>query len=640
MKRKIFFLILFAYGIASGQSQKEIEAIKSTYNKNEISSLIKNFNAKYSDSEKRIKNYLLSHPNQTVEYVDSKGNLCRVVDIVNNQPIIITTDNYLAAVAYRTNQLYPGGTLGLSLDGTNMTVGMWDGGWALKTHTEFMNSQTPAVTRITVGDGIGATSDFHATHVAGTIIAKGVSSSARGMAPKASLVSYTWDNDIAEVTMEASNNALLISNHSYGIPIFSDGTQVAPNWLMGCYTSEAADWDALARTMPYYLMVTSAGNSGGDEYTGGIAPGYDKLTSDKNAKNILVVANANPTVHPITGAFSSLLINPSSSQGPSDDGRIKPDIAGDGTNVYSASNASNTSYETSSGTSMASPGVAGSLLLLQQHYNNLNSAYMRSSTLKAVVCHTALDDTASVGPDPRFGYGFLDAKASAQLITNANNAVPTAIIQENSLSQGGSYTFNVVVNNPQTLKATLCWIDPQGNSHDNELNSTTPALVNDLDIRIIKNTETNYPWKLQLSDVTAPAIKGDNIVDNVEKVEVENASGTYTIQITHKGIMLFGPQAYSLVVSGFDQAVLKNSSYQLSGISVYPNPANDILNIDSSKTLVKGFEIYDIQGRMVNSGITSGTNLLSVDLQMLNSGVYFVKVLSEEGTFTQKFIKK
>src|SRR5690606_2383827 len=98
-------------------------------------------------------------------------------------------------------------------------------------------------------------------------------------------------------------------------------------------------------------------------------------------------------------------------QGPTDDGRIKPDIAADGTALLSTSNDGD--YGSSTGTSMSSPSVSGALLLLQEHYNDLHpTEFMRSSTVKALVCHTALDDNASIGPDPKFGWGLLDARES------------------------------------------------------------------------------------------------------------------------------------------------------------------------------------------------------------------------------------
>lgn len=55
-----------------------------------------------------------------------------------------------------------------------------------------------------------------------------------------------------------------------------------------------------------------------------------------------------------------------SSWGPTDDGRIKPDIVADGVSVFSTTATHDSSYGYKSGTSMATPNAAGSLLLLQE----------------------------------------------------------------------------------------------------------------------------------------------------------------------------------------------------------------------------------------------------------------------------------
>ncbi len=624
-----------------GQNNIEKEKIINSYDKNKVASLKYEISLKEKERNERIANFILKNPNFVSPfYKDDRKYL--MVDIIEDHPIYYVTDNALSAKASKTNQLYPGGDLGLSLEGQGMNVAIWDGGWVFRPHVEFMDSQTVPVTRITIGDGQvpDPVSDLHPTHVAGTIIAKGVAFSAKGMAPKANLKSYDWDNDLIEVSNEVSLNALLLSNHSYGVPILDDnGDMNAPNWYMGCYNTTAVNWDNLAYNLPYYLMVASAGNDGYTSYSGGLLPGYDKLTGNKNCKNNLVIANADPTVHPITGVMSSLVINGSSSQGPSDDGRIKPDIAADGTSLYSTSNAGTTSYATLTGTSMASPSVTGSLLLLQEHYNNLHSGFMRAATLKGLVCHTALDDAAQVGPDPRFGWGFLDTRESAVTITNAVSSTPTAILDELTLSQGDEYQIQVYVNDPKTLKATISWTDVPGTTMDGQLNSPTPALVNDLDLRIIKDTEINYPWKLQLSDVSAPAITGDNTVDNVEKVEVANASGFYTIKVSHKGTLVDGPQAYSLVVTGFDQVVLNSKSFTIENVAVYPNPLADVLNISSKDNAITKYQIFDMGGRLIKESSVNSLNNFQINTQDVLSGVYLLTLISENGEYSQKIVK-
>jgi hypothetical protein len=639
--RKFKYLFLILPSLCFSQNAEQIKQIKNSYNSNDIANLetqISDFN---SSRNARVNQYLLlnnlSSPSFTVE-----GIKYTIRDIVDGKPLLISTDNRASAIAVRTTALHPGtgtGNLGLNLTGNGMSIGVWDGGWALKSHVEFLNG---SVSRVTTPDGFDGDvqSDFHATHVSGTAGAKGVVSNARGMAYESSIKSYDWNSDNAEVISEATNEGLLISNHSYGIPVFNlNGQQNAPDWMMGCYNSEAQSWDQMMYDMPYYLQVTSAGNGGTDNYSNGLFPGLDKLTGEKNAKNNLVIANANPTVHPITGNITSLIINSSSSQGPTDDGRIKPDIAADGTNVNSTSNVSTTSYDTASGTSMASPSAAGSILLLQQHFSNLNNAtFMKAATLKALVCHTALDDTNLVGPDPYFGWGLLDVRESAIVINKSIAPTPTALVKELTLPSGQTQIFTVSVSNPQKLVATISWTDRPGSAQNNALNSATRALKNDFDLRIKKGTEVNFPWKLQLSDLSAPAIKGDNNVDTVEKIEVDNASGTYTIEISHKGNFFLGiPQNYSLIVSGFDQN-LSNTDFSPNFVSVYPNPSTGIFTITNSEELINELTIYDLQGRMI---INKSVNNLesTVDLSPYNSGVYILEVVSQYGKSKHKLIK-
>ena len=138
------------------------------------------------------------------------------------------------------------------------------------------------------------------------------------MAPRAYVVSYTWGSDIIEVEYEIETNGLLISNHSYGIPVQKGGILYASAWRMGNYDTQAYFWDDLHFTFPYYLQVVSAGNDGDFSYPEASYDGYDKLTGEKNSKNNLVVANAQDPGISSTGELLSLNINSSSSQGPTD----------------------------------------------------------------------------------------------------------------------------------------------------------------------------------------------------------------------------------------------------------------------------------------------------------------------------------
>lgn len=636
--KNLIVLFCLVIGLNSwSQNDESIRFIKSQSNLNELELLKSQFLSKYKADSLEIANFLELNESFIRRYTVN-GVTYEIYSIVDGNPVYRSTDNLNAAKATKTNALQTGGDLGLNLAGNGMRIGVWDGGSVLTTHVEFQNSSG---SRVLTPDSVlpNPPSDSHATHVAGTIGASGVSANAKGMAPQSLIASYNWTNDLTEVTNEITSNALLLSNHSYGVPGFTDeGVSNQPAWLFGCYNSEAVLWDSLAFNSPYYLMVTSAGNNGGNSYTGGLMDGFDKLTMEKNSKNNLVIANSNPFISPVNGNLINVVINSSSSQGPSDDGRVKPDISGDGTGLLSTYNTNSTAYATLSGTSMSSPNVAGSLLLLQEYYFQLYATYMRAATLKGLVCHTAYDPSTP-GPDAKFGWGLLDAKESATTIANAGATSPVAAIKELTITQGQTYTLDVVVTNPQKLKATICWTDVPGVAKNNQLNSPTPALVNDLDLRIIKNEEINLPWKLQLSDVSAAAIKGDNIVDTVEKVEVENATGNYTIQVSHKGVLSGSSQAYSLIITGVD-AVLSNQDFEVNSISVYPNPVNDVININSNLYSITRYELYDVQGRMVQNSSLLNQNNFEINVSSLNQGLYFLSLVTEFGIETKKIIKK
>ena len=111
----------------------------------------------------------------------------------------------------------------------------------------------------------------------GTMIASGIDKQAKGMAPKAELIAYDWNDDEDEMTKAATNGALL-SNHSYGyLGGFEYGNWSGAtgwHWLgtdddteyvgYGHYGETDAQWDLISKNAPYYLAVKAAGNPRGD----------------------------------------------------------------------------------------------------------------------------------------------------------------------------------------------------------------------------------------------------------------------------------------------------------------------------------------------------------------------------------------
>ncbi len=488
-------------------------------------------------------------------------------------PQYYITHNATAAQTISTDEVYTGGSAGLSLSGSGITVHEWDGGGVRLTHQEFGS-------RVTQVDGPIST-HYHSTHVAGTIMASGVVAAAKGMAFAATLRAFDWDDDTGEMADEASAGAL-ISNHSYGYTRgwsynSGDGNwywygsfSVSPteDYQFGFYDSYSQTHDQIAYNAPDYLIVKSAGNDRNDDHTGGHYywnngwtystanrdpdGNYDCIGTVGVAKNILTVG----AVNDISGGYSQpsdVVMTSFSSWGPADDGRIKPDICANGYGLYSTDDGHNSDYRILNGTSMSSPSVTGSLALLQEYSISQNDT-IKAATLKGLVIHTADEAGSNNGPDYQFGWGLMNTESAINVITDNGT---TDYILETSLSNGGSYTLNLNSDGTTPLVATICWTDPAHAALSPALNPTTKLLVNDLDLRITKTGSTYYPWKLDGANPSNAATNsGDNDTDNVEKVEISSpTSGEYTITVTHKGT-LSSSQNYSIIISGIDSSVL------------------------------------------------------------------------------------
>ncbi len=502
---------------------------------------------------------------------------------LNDQPIIIENDEVLmelmyidglgqaqyyitnnanAAASVSTNKVNTGGGYGYSLDGNGMTVHEWDGGAVLTTHQEYSG-------RVVMGDGV-TTTHYHSTHVAGTMIASGVVANAKGMAPSANLRAFDWNSDESEMANEAANNNALVSNHSYGYGRGWVWTGTTWSWygntsistqedyLFGFYDEQAQDWDQIAANAPYYLICKSAGNDRGDGPSNPVYPldgPYDCVSHAGIAKNVLTVAAVEDVIGGYSGP-SSVVMSSFSAWGPADDGRIKPDISANGVSLYSTDDGNNADYTSLSGTSMATPSAAGSAILLQEHYEDLNGTgnFMLASTLKAVIIHTADEAGSNDGPDYEFGWGLMNTLAAADVISD-DASLNT--IEEITLNNGGSYQRTVTADGTQPLQVTIVWTDVPGTPVGASLDPSDPMIVNELDLRLTQASNTYYPWKLDRNNPSSAATRsGENNVDNVEMVTIDNpVAGTdYTIVVDHDGSLSGGSQIFSLVVSGIGTA--------------------------------------------------------------------------------------
>ncbi|HNQ22133.1 MAG TPA: S8 family serine peptidase, partial [Phycisphaerae bacterium] len=430
-----------------------------------------------------------------------------------------------------------------NLTGSGVNVMVYDGGTARSTHVDFQG-------RLTVRDSGSMAS--HATHVSGTIGGAGVANATyKGMAPGVTIQSYTFQYDgsgtflytnpgdlQADYNQAINTYGVVIANNSIGTNTETNGFDCA---IQGNYgvTDQLIDNIVRGSLGAPFRIVWAAGN----ERQGSRCDveGYGDYYSSAppaGAKNHLCVGALNSNDDSMT-SFSSW--------GPTDDGRMKPDISGPGCQsngdnaVTSCSSSSNTAYTTMCGTSMACPTVTGcSALMIQDFQAHFpGQPLFRNSTLKCWYAHTAVD-LGNAGPDYQYGYGSIRVK-------DAIDFMRTGAFVENSVSHGGAYTRNVTVSagDPE-LRVTLAWDDYPGTPNVN------PALVNDLDLRVWGPTGTRYyPWTLNPTNPSVAAVRTqENHLDNIEQVLVSSpAAGTWTIEVYGYNVPQ-GPQPFSLVGDG------------------------------------------------------------------------------------------
>ena len=443
-------------------------------------------------------------------------------------------ENTLGRTLHRVNNLNDGVR---NLKGDGINIGIWDGG-AIGAHLDFLPAD-----RLTQVEASAVSN--HSTHCAGTIMGRGlIDPTARGMAPNAKLFSYNFNGNIqTEMSIGIPTNNLIVSSHSYG------STQTCGvNGAGVTYDNRSRETDINLNNFPFHLHCHSAGNS-----QTACSGGWSTITaSGKSAKNNILVAAV--TSSDVMTSFSSF--------GPVQDGRVKPEISSFGSNVWSTEQ--NNTYAFNSGTSMATPGVSGSVTLLVQRYKELNAGSLPPSTLiKNTVLNTA-DDFGNPGPDYKFGYGRINALEAVRILEQNRYIL-------NTITTGATNSTTITVP-PGTarLRVMLTWNDPAAAANAN------PALVNDLNLTVTDGAAAvTLPWILDPNNPGNNATRGNDNFSNIEQVTINNpVSGTYTLKVNGVAIPTGPNQQYALTWSA-DQPYIE---------VIYPN-GNESFNPFFAETI-------------------------------------------------------
>ncbi len=447
-------------------------------------------------------------------------------------PAPAVDENLGSRTNHRSNVLLTENGAGRNYDGSGIDVAIFDSG-LIGPHIDYEG-------RI-VSQNTTANVTNHSDYVAGIAGGAGnLNPLHQGTAP--GIEFHIWENPTSFNSFPGTylNDMVRLVNNSQG---------------QGCnlgYNNDASKGDQHIRTLPALMYVFSCGNSGMTT-CGGLSGGWKTITGGyKQGKNVIAVGNVG----------KDDVISLSSSKGPSDDGRIKPDVSGVGVQVTSTVDPH--TYTTANGTSASAPGVTGVLAQLYQAYKATNGNQEPvSGLIKAMVLNTA-EDLGTRGPDFTYGWGRVNGLRAVRLIEN-NQFIDTMIAQ----SQTHTIPLTVPANISQ-LKIMVYWTDWEGNP------AASTALVNDLDVFVQDPTLSNtfFPWVLDAGpnptpvSIIAPATVGIDTLNNMEQVQINNpVPGTYQMIINGTSVPQ-GPQPYFIVYEMLKDTI--EVTYPVGGESLAP----------------------------------------------------------------------
>ncbi|OGS46428.1 MAG: hypothetical protein A3K66_04390 [Euryarchaeota archaeon RBG_16_67_27] len=416
----------------------------------------------------------------------------------------------------------------------------------------------------------------HGTHVAGTAL---------GDAPDPTGAYGTY-NTLSGADGHAFGARIIVQDIAFaGSPYFYPpqdyGSLFTPSYTAGSrvhtnswgggegagsnYSDKAAAIDAFVWSSSPdhrdYVILFAAGNVG---------PNLGTISHQASAKNILTVGgtkngfSAND-MYCVQFGYSC------SSRGPAGDGRLKPTVLAPAQGIISARFNTVTGYWAFTGTSMATPDVAGNAALARQYFLRgyyptgrqvgVDGFTPSAALIKAILINSAVEINGTGAydngefwyPNNSQGWGrilmdnalYFDGDARHLSVVDGTTGLVTGALRE--------YAF-AVVDPSEPLEVTLVWTDPPAAA------GASRALMNDLNLLVTDPLGNAYKGNVfkrygtleaKLANPGESETGGSYDAVNVEEgvLRMSPAAGVWRVTVTGQNVVQ-GPQPFALVVTG------------------------------------------------------------------------------------------
>jgi len=517
----------------------------------------------------------------------------QVISIHNSNASLISGADYARTIS------------GTNLTGTGEVIGISDTGLDVD-HGDFQGRLRSPIFNLFGPDNSGADSNSgHGTHVTSTLLGDGSGdSNATGIVPQATFHFYQLEVDSSGI-LARWGSLYEMFEHSHLNDAYIHTNSWGSDNLVGDYTSDSRSIDWFTNDYPEFLVIFSAGDMGDSG-----------VSSPSTAKNALSVGAST------TGAFDSESmgqVSNESSSGPTSDGRIKPDLVAPGVMICSAraqeadlavggdcsnslhSDDSTPKYMTLSGSSMATPVVAGASAMARQFLREeVGISTPSSDLIRALLVNGAEDIGEQDVPNHKEGWGQLNISNSLFPQSNGEN-LSVFYDQERQLMPGHSFIYTFEVSGENGLDATLAWNDREGSASADQ---NASRLVNNLDLIVTSPNGDEFNGNNFANGFSQSSGQNDQL-NNLERIRIPSTQpGIWTIQVGHSGGY---SQKFSLVLSA------NAEERQEADLTIVPN------SIFSSNTSPLKGDTISMQLSWINQAAAS-TGGYSISLHDVTDG--------------------